>query len=381
VSIPSLGGLSSRPDGLALSADGKKLYVSLFADTMIRVLDIDETDGSVMTEAPPICLPGEGPDIRQILAPEDGRFLYVSSRNGSTLRVFDLRATDPQCPGTPRLKAVLQTGVNSSGLAATPMNAVNGHNEYVFLAVTGTDALLIVDATTDDPSVITYSSIGLGAYYVAVSPGLATGPPPAAPCPAAAAQRSTPLAGSPVTVSPAASATITFSSVTQPGNTSVASSNVSDVAIPPGFAVPSDGTAVYYDVRTSALYEGPIDVCFANPPGLPAPLDARLQVLEEDTATKVFEPTTSVATPGPPNTTCGETTTLSRFVLALPCTSGDMDADGNVGIPDIFALVNYLFVGGPAPVCPADVNGDGKVGIPDLFYLISYLFAGGPPPV
>ena len=37
---------------------------------------------------------------------------------------------------------------------------------------------------------------------------------------------------------------------------------------------------------------------------------------------------------------------------------GDVNGDGNVDIGDVFYLINYLFAGGPAPVCSGDVNGD-----------------------
>jgi hypothetical protein len=60
--------------------------------------------------------------------------------------------------------------------------------------------------------------------------------------------------------------------------------------------------------------------------------------------------------------------------------AGDVNADGNVDIGDVFYLINYLFASGPAPVCSGDANGDHATDIGDVFYLINYLFAGGPPP-
>jgi hypothetical protein len=49
-------------------------------------------------------------------------------------------------------------------------------------------------------------------------------------------------------------------------------------------------------------------------------------------------------------------------------------------VSDVFYLINFLFAGGPAPICSADVDGDGQPTVSDVFYLINYLFAGGPPP-
>jgi hypothetical protein len=51
-----------------------------------------------------------------------------------------------------------------------------------------------------------------------------------------------------------------------------------------------------------------------------------------------------------------------------------------VDVNDVFYMVNYLFAGGPAPVCNGDVNADSKIDVSDVFYLINYLFAGGPAP-
>src|SRR5207248_6584456 len=59
---------------------------------------------------------------------------------------------------------------------------------------------------------------------------------------------------------------------------------------------------------------------------------------------------------------------------------GDANNDGQVGVADVFYLVNFLFAGGPAPTFNGDENGDGSVGVNDIFYLISFLFAGGPAP-
>jgi hypothetical protein len=70
-----------------------------------------------------------------------------------------------------------------------------------------------------------------------------------------------------------------------------------------------------------------------------------------------------------------------RYSTAIACSSGDVNWDGHVDVADVFYLINTLFAGGPAPLCPADVNASGTVDIGDIFYLINYLFAGGPSPV
>jgi hypothetical protein len=62
---------------------------------------------------------------------------------------------------------------------------------------------------------------------------------------------------------------------------------------------------------------------------------------------------------------------------------GDVNKDGVVNIADVVYLINYLFIGGPAPVPilqVGDVNQDGVVNSADIVYLINYLFIGGPAP-
>ena len=61
---------------------------------------------------------------------------------------------------------------------------------------------------------------------------------------------------------------------------------------------------------------------------------------------------------------------------------GDCNADGVVNSADVSYLINYLFVGGPAPVPwkAGNVNGDGTINSADVSYIINYLFVGGPRP-
>jgi hypothetical protein len=63
----------------------------------------------------------------------------------------------------------------------------------------------------------------------------------------------------------------------------------------------------------------------------------------------------------------------------------DANGDNTIDPSDIFYLVNYMFLGGPAPAGAAgmlsgDANGDGLVDPSDIFYVVNYLFSGGPRP-
>lgn len=62
--------------------------------------------------------------------------------------------------------------------------------------------------------------------------------------------------------------------------------------------------------------------------------------------------------------------------------SGDADRNGVVDVVDAIYLINYIFMGGPAPspVKVADVNADCEINIADVVYLIRYVFSGGSAP-
>jgi hypothetical protein len=61
---------------------------------------------------------------------------------------------------------------------------------------------------------------------------------------------------------------------------------------------------------------------------------------------------------------------------------GDVTGDGVIDAADIVFLLNYLFVGGPAPVpySEGDVNCDGIIDAADVVFLLNYLFVHGPEP-
>jgi len=62
---------------------------------------------------------------------------------------------------------------------------------------------------------------------------------------------------------------------------------------------------------------------------------------------------------------------------------GDVDGSGAIDVADLTYLVNYLFIGGPAPVPEESGNLDcnGEIDVADLTFLVAYLFLGGPEPV
>jgi hypothetical protein len=53
--------------------------------------------------------------------------------------------------------------------------------------------------------------------------------------------------------------------------------------------------------------------------------------------------------------------------------TGDVDGDGNVGIADVTALIDYILAGGNINAEAADVDGDGIISIADVTTLIDMI--------
>jgi len=68
---------------------------------------------------------------------------------------------------------------------------------------------------------------------------------------------------------------------------------------------------------------------------------------------------------------------LSSLSIDFAC--GDTDGSGAVNISDAVLLINYIFLGGAAPVQfnIADTNCDGTVNLSDAVFIINYVFIEG----
>jgi len=61
-----------------------------------------------------------------------------------------------------------------------------------------------------------------------------------------------------------------------------------------------------------------------------------------------------------------------------PFLRGDANGDGEIGMPDVMYIVNYI-LGTPADdfdIEAADANSDGEVGMPDVMYIVNYILNG-----
>jgi hypothetical protein len=73
----------------------------------------------------------------------------------------------------------------------------------------------------------------------------------------------------------------------------------------------------------------------------------------------------------------------SRGLMAdcVPFIRGDTDASGTVDLTDGVATLNFLFLGGRAPLCAdaADADDSGDLTVSDAVVTFNFLFLGGPP--
>ncbi len=62
---------------------------------------------------------------------------------------------------------------------------------------------------------------------------------------------------------------------------------------------------------------------------------------------------------------------------------GDANNDSAANVADASFIINYLFIGGPAPCVPeaADANADTGLNVADASWIINYLYLGGPAPL
>ena len=101
--------------------------------------------------------------------------------------------------------------------------------------------------------------------------------------------------------------TVTFSSVSSPGETSAVSV---PTTLPPPTGFQFDGTGFYWDVTTTATYTGPIQVCLLIPAGVTNPHLVHY----------VNGQPTDVTTTVTGNLVCGQVSSLSPFAVVTPIT-------------------------------------------------------------
>ncbi|MBD3401834.1 hypothetical protein GF420_02980 [candidate division GN15 bacterium] len=179
-----------------------------------------------------------------------------------------------------------------------------------------------------------------------------------------------------------------FTTVNTLGHTTVDTADIGP-PLPAGYTYALGEETRFFDISSSADYDGDIQLTFTYDPSELVGDASSLSILHYDTATGSWNDITTGVFPGNSQVT-GPAPCLSPFTLALSaCCSGQTgnvnnDPGGQVDLPDVIFLVNALFLGGDQPECPAAANIDGdqqcNVDLPDVIALVNALFLGGNPP-
>jgi hypothetical protein len=196
-------------------------------------------------------------------------------------------------------------------------------------------------------------------------------------------------AGTNVVVEAGSGVTVTFEEVTGSGQTDVATAD-SGPQPPEGYAVVPSDPAVYYDITTTAGFNGLVEVCI-DYSGDQVPEDESILCLfhYDGEPAEWLDVTTTLDTAG--NQICGSVTSLSQFIVASPttcCTGptmGNVNCEGIVDMGDVTELIKLLFINVGDPFCcedEADLDHNGDIDIGDLTILTARLFitVTDPPP-
>ncbi|MCA1732225.1 MAG: thrombospondin type 3 repeat-containing protein, partial [Acidobacteria bacterium] len=177
--------------------------------------------------------------------------------------------------------------------------------------------------------------------------------------------------GTEVTVQPSPSVGLTFGSVSSGGV-----SNVTEVPIGPQppentSVLGSGGSPTYYDISTTASFEGTVDICIEyDDTGVEPTLEDDLQLEHYDTSTGGWNDVTNAPADTVNDTICGTTSSLGIFAITVPL---DDDGDGVPNAEDNCPIPNpdqtdsdSDGVGDACDNCPfnanpdqADADGDG----------------------
>jgi hypothetical protein len=145
----------------------------------------------------------------------------------------------------------------------------------------------------NDPSaILTKIGAGISPFVAAIRPGTST------------------PAGTNVAVQPIFPVSLTFSNVTVAGGTSATTTNTNADLLPAGFSL---GTPpVYYEISTTAVFTGSVQVCISYNPAQFAPPETAIRLLHDESGVFV-DRTTSLDIVN--HIVCGSVTHFSAFTI------------------------------------------------------------------
>jgi hypothetical protein len=184
--------------------------------------------------------------------------------------------------------------------------------------------------------------------------------------------------GSNIVVQPSENTTVTFATVTQPGTTGTDTASTGPTP-PANFGVVPLGHPDYYQITTTATFQGQVQVCitYKNSDVVGSEMDLQLLHYNGSTWDDITADRDTLN-----NKICGYTSSFSPFALVQHCClgrRGNVNLVGATDLSDLSALVSYLTGSGYKLLCSssANVNGVGSVDLSDLSAMVAYLTGGG----
>lgn len=348
---------SGNPGSLAVTPDGHFAFIQAFVlnSPVINFAILDLNTG-VSTIVPGATLGIHGFQPTLEVSP-DGKFLVAEADDGHLL-VFDV-ASNPAAPslaatvGTPLPGGFLLPRIVGSVLYAfDPANNqvqilnfnpaggdfsglgsfiipgtisvfgnlcdVTPDAKLIYCPLREDDAVAVVDTVkvvaNDPAALVTKIGTGIAPGMVAIRPGTPT------------------ASGTNVSVQPIPEISLNFSSVTTAGTTSATTTNTNPDPLPAGFAL--GAPPIYYEISTTAVPGGPIQVCIHyNPAQFTGP-EGNIRLLHDEGGTFV-DVTTSLDVVN--HVVCGQVTHFSAFTVGTASVDFFFDsllAEINAGVAD-----------------------------------------------
>lgn len=180
--------------------------------------------------------------------------------------------------------------------------------------------------------------------------------------------------------------TVTFGSVVGAGVTEVSTDTVG--TSPDNFKIVPQSPPEYYNITTTADYEGQITICFEYDPNSIHVPEHKVKLFHWNETLEEWEKLTMIEVDTTSNIICGETSSLSTFVIAEPPCCGlatggltgdpDCDVDGKRNLADITRLIDHVYISKFPLCCPANGNVDGdaegKINLADITRLIDHVY-------
>jgi WD40 repeat protein len=279
-STQAMGVFRFQPD-VEITPDGSYLLLRRALNGSIRVFDLA---GSFVAE---IGTPGLDFNLYEVV----GNRLYALDTS-QRLQIFNW---DPVTPNFSPLSAPLQLSGGAAGMTIVPDGSL------VYVTLQSQNAVAIIDTARlmgGHPSpILTRVGVGVGPFGIAFRPGTPT------------------ETGSNVVVQPIQEVSLSFTNVTSGGQTTVATTNTTAVSVPSGFQV--GDIPIYYEITSTATFNGPVEVCFHYDENLISGPEPQLRVLHEENGVFVDR---TVSLDSQNNIICALVDSFSAFVVGVGST-------------------------------------------------------------